>query len=426
VPPGSEVVVIVSGGTATAMLSAFDAVALLLSVTVAVKFAVPAAVGVPEIVPTFRLKPAGREPLLTVHVYPPVPPLAVSACEYAAPTVPPGSDAVVTVSGGGAIAMLSAFDVEVLLLSVTVAVKFAVPAAVGVPLMFPPAPRLSPAGRAPLLTVHVYPPVPPLAASACEYATPTVPPGSEAEVTVSGGGVTAMLSAFDAAVLLLSATVAVKFAVPAAVGVPVMAPFTARFSPAGSEPLLTVHEYPPVPPLAVSACEYAVPIVPFGSDAVVIVSVSGATAMLSAFDAELLPLSTTVTVKFAVPGAVGVPAMLPLAARLSPAGGEPAERIQTYPPVPPLAASACVYGVPTFPPGRDVVVIVSAWITVMLSGFVAVAPSLSVAVTAKFELAAAVGVPEIVPDGLRVSPAGRAPPVTLQPYGALPPVACSV
>jgi hypothetical protein len=66
-----------------------------------------------------------------------------------------------------------------LLLSVTVAVKFDVLAAVGVPLMVPPALRLSPAGNAPPLTLQTFPPVPPLAASACEYAVPTVPFGSE-------------------------------------------------------------------------------------------------------------------------------------------------------------------------------------------------------------------------------------------------------
>jgi hypothetical protein len=77
-------------------------------------------------------------------------------------------------------------------------VKFAVPAAVGVPLIVPPALRLSPAGNAPPLTLHTYPPVPPVAASVCEYAVPTAPPGRDAVVTVSGAGFTAMLNAFDA------------------------------------------------------------------------------------------------------------------------------------------------------------------------------------------------------------------------------------
>ena len=50
------------------------------SVTLIVKAAVPAAVGVPDSRPLaeFRVIPAGRLPLLTDHAYGPVPPLAVS------------------------------------------------------------------------------------------------------------------------------------------------------------------------------------------------------------------------------------------------------------------------------------------------------------------------------------------------------------
>jgi hypothetical protein len=51
---------------------------LLLSVTVAVKANVPLAVGVPEITPfpAVRVRPAGRLPLVTDHVYAGVPPVA--------------------------------------------------------------------------------------------------------------------------------------------------------------------------------------------------------------------------------------------------------------------------------------------------------------------------------------------------------------
>lgn len=60
------------------------------------KFEVPDAVGVPEIAPdeAFRLSPAGREPVLTLHEYGVVPPLACKVAEYAVPTVPLGRDAV--------------------------------------------------------------------------------------------------------------------------------------------------------------------------------------------------------------------------------------------------------------------------------------------------------------------------------------------
>jgi hypothetical protein len=47
----------------------------------------------------------------------------------------------------------------------------------------------------------------------------------------------------------------VKVAVPAADGVPEITPPPLKFSPAGSDPLVTDHAYPPVPPLAASDCE---------------------------------------------------------------------------------------------------------------------------------------------------------------------------
>ena len=54
--------------------------------------------GVPEITPdeAFRLSPADREPLLMLHEYGAVPPLACNVAEYAVPTVPPANDEVDT------------------------------------------------------------------------------------------------------------------------------------------------------------------------------------------------------------------------------------------------------------------------------------------------------------------------------------------
>ena len=54
---------------AKSMLRDFVAVLLLASVTLTVKVEVPEVVGVPEIAPEeeFRLRPAGSEPLLTLH-----------------------------------------------------------------------------------------------------------------------------------------------------------------------------------------------------------------------------------------------------------------------------------------------------------------------------------------------------------------------
>ena len=83
---------------------------------------------------------------------------------------------------------------------------------------------------------HVFPPDPPLAASVCEYAAPTVPLGSEDVVTVNGGGAMVMLNACDAVAFELSFTCTVKLEAPAAIGVPLIAPLAASDSPAGSEP----------------------------------------------------------------------------------------------------------------------------------------------------------------------------------------------
>jgi hypothetical protein len=53
-----------------------------LSVTFTVKLAVPAALGVPDIVPPAeRLNPAGSDPFATDHMYGVVPPMAPRDCE---------------------------------------------------------------------------------------------------------------------------------------------------------------------------------------------------------------------------------------------------------------------------------------------------------------------------------------------------------
>jgi hypothetical protein len=69
--------------------------------------------------------------------------------------VPAGSDEVVTVKAGGLIVRESAAVAEADALSVALTVTFAVPAAVGVPDIVPPAARVSPAGSDPLDTDHV-------------------------------------------------------------------------------------------------------------------------------------------------------------------------------------------------------------------------------------------------------------------------------
>jgi hypothetical protein len=81
--------------------------------------------------------------------------------------VPPGKFAVVTLRDAGAIAMLNGLVAVVPKLSFTCAVKVPVPAVVGVPVIPPLAASVSPAGSAPNVTDHVFPPLPPLAVRVC-------------------------------------------------------------------------------------------------------------------------------------------------------------------------------------------------------------------------------------------------------------------
>jgi hypothetical protein len=73
-------------------------------VTRTVKLEVAAAVGVPLRTPVAdRLRPAGSVPAETDQLYGVVPPVAASDWLYAVPTVPPGSEVVVTVGATAAL-----------------------------------------------------------------------------------------------------------------------------------------------------------------------------------------------------------------------------------------------------------------------------------------------------------------------------------
>jgi hypothetical protein len=73
-----------------------------LSVTATVKVALPLAVGVPEITPALEsLRPAGKLPDASDHVYPGVPPDALRVVEYELPTIPAPRLRVRTDSPGG-------------------------------------------------------------------------------------------------------------------------------------------------------------------------------------------------------------------------------------------------------------------------------------------------------------------------------------
>src|SRR5947209_8753205 len=153
---------------------------------------------------------------------------------------------------------------------------------------------------------------------------------------VRAAGFTTMLSGFATGAPEPSLTCTVKFEVPAAVGVPaIVSPLSD--SPAGSDPVLTVHVYEPDPPVATKVCEYGALTVPLGREAVEMVSVAGFTTMANCLLMGAEAPSLSWTVKPDVPAAVGVPAIVaPFSER--PAGSEPEDVDQVYVPVPPVAA----------------------------------------------------------------------------------------
>jgi hypothetical protein len=140
-----------------------------LSVTWAVKLATPRVSGVPLMIPaTPRLNPDGSAPTVTAHVYGGDPPVALSPCEYAAPTAPGGNDEVVIVRTGELMASDRMAVVDVEELSVTRTINLAGPTVVAEPYIIPLGLRLRPSGSEPVASDHMYGGDPPVALSACE------------------------------------------------------------------------------------------------------------------------------------------------------------------------------------------------------------------------------------------------------------------
>ena len=131
-----------------------------LSFTATVNVAVPLAVGVPEITPPLDSEsPAGRLPDAIDHVYPGVPPLALSVALYELPVfaAPRLVDVTVKVAGVVLTVIDSCADAVCAgdALSVAVTVKLDVPVFAGVPEITPALDSDNPAGSFPLLTDHV-------------------------------------------------------------------------------------------------------------------------------------------------------------------------------------------------------------------------------------------------------------------------------
>src|SRR5262249_17436414 len=112
----------------------------------------------------------------------------------------------------------------------------------GVPLIAPAVLNERPWGKLPVVTVHVYPPLPPDAASVCEYVTPTVPSGSDAVVMVTAAGSMVRARSCVSLALRLPVTGTVKFEVPAAAGVPLIVPLALKDNPCGKLPAVSCQE----------------------------------------------------------------------------------------------------------------------------------------------------------------------------------------
>jgi hypothetical protein len=134
--------------------------------------------------------------------------------------------------------------------SLTVTVKLELPAAVGVPVIAPLAFIDNPFGRLPDVTDQLYGGVPPVAFTDPEYPAPTVPFGRLAVATASAGAVIVIVKLPDAVALAESVTVTVKVELPAAVGVPEIAPSAVIDNPFGRLPDMIDQLYGGVPPVA--------------------------------------------------------------------------------------------------------------------------------------------------------------------------------
>lgn len=118
-----------------------------------------------------------------------------------------------------------------------------------------------------------------------EYATPTVPVASDV-VVIESGATTLKVKDFVAVWFGEEESVTLMPAdeVLTVVGVPEIVPVLGlSVKPAGKAPDAIDHVYGSVPPVAAIVVEYALPVIPVGTDVVVMVSVAGGGAGAAAY-----------------------------------------------------------------------------------------------------------------------------------------------
>jgi hypothetical protein len=245
------------------------------------------------------------------------------------------------------------------------------------------------------------------------YAVPTVPPGNEAVVICSVGGLMTSVNARCAVWAAASVTRIVTPKLPTADGVPVMDPPLLSVSPLGNAPAMIEYVYGVVPPVETSVVEYAVPTCPLGNEAVL--STSGAGLIVTEYCcvATCAPESVALTVKVLDWAVVGVPEKTPALLIVIPVGSAPAEIVQVTGAVPPLNVMEALYAVPTVPLGNEAVVIWSGGgLMTSVNARCAVCAAASVTRIVTPKLPAADGVPVMEPPVLNVRPPGNAPAIT--------------
>jgi hypothetical protein len=138
------------------------------SVTVMVKPASPAVVGVPPICPELSESPSGRFPRMP-NVYGGTPPLAVRICGgYDSPTKPDGKVAPLVIVSGAGLTTIETLPTADPFTSCTRTPTVYEPGVVGMPLMVPEELKLRPSGSTPPLCDQVNGAVPPEALSEAE------------------------------------------------------------------------------------------------------------------------------------------------------------------------------------------------------------------------------------------------------------------
>jgi hypothetical protein len=311
-------------------------------VTVTLTVAVTVAVGVPEMIPVAgsSVKVAGRP--VAVQVYEGVPPIAAKVAVYGLPAGPDGSDGVVMVTFAAivrfkaAVAVCAVGVVE----SLTVMCTRPVLAAAGVPEIAPVvALMLRPCGRS--ADDHVYDCVPPVAATVALYAVVARPFGRVVVVMLSCGVMTRVSCrvAVKCDGVVPSVTVTDTGDVPAAVGVPEIAPVEESSVKFAGRPLAD-QEYGPVPPVTARVAEYGLPAGRDGSVSVVIVrpGLIFRDRVFEMLRCVGVVASVAVNVTVAVPVVVGVPVIAPVVVLIASPAGNP-DAAQVYDGVPPLAAT---------------------------------------------------------------------------------------